>query len=764
MTGAVGRWAAGVFVVGWLIVMAQWTAAVPSPAGGRIAGPAVATTSDLANQIGHRHVGSPGHEATVQYLVGRLHAIAGVEVAVQRAAGTRVPRYGAVIAYRTTTVLARLTGERAESVLVSAHFDSAPESVGAADNAAGVAAALQGLQALASRGRPGRTVVCNFNGGEEAGLVGADAFFQHPWSRSVVTVVNLDAAGAGGRPLLFRIGGDQRALAQAYGGSAVAGRTTVLAQELFATGLIPSDTDYKVYHEEHGLPCLDVAMYRDGYGYHSSGDGMAALAPATIDHLAAAVQALMVRLADAGVPLGGSAGMATFFDVGGRVVAYDRPTAAVLAAVGLLLTGLALWRGQRASGVAWRTLVATTGALALAGCAGLGLAVLLAAGAAWGLGQPNAWFSQPAWGVAAAALATVAGATAVWRRPADGKPLQTWYRMTAAGLVLWCGLLLVGTAAGVGSSYVALIWTLATAAVLAIAPTRWSVVRGLGLLAWLPGAWVTVQLGEMIVAMVVPVAGRLGPAMPADPLLAVLVALPALALLATGLPLLVANGGWPRRSLLLMAAAGLQVASAYQTPYTAERPKRLHVEHRQTGDKAELVVAGEDAVPLPQSLLTPLGLTADAAAGGTWHAPATPLPGQAPWIQVTTGPAGQRRLRIGAGVCADVWLRLPRSAVSGWSVSSSLPAGKSRFVSLHLVDPPPETALTVTVVPGAVADGELIGYQTTAPDGASAALVARLPAWTGPFAYRSIHVPVPLTVPSADHPRLRRGPGGSGVI
>jgi hypothetical protein len=77
------------------------------------------------------------------------------------------------VAFRTRNLVARLPGRSHDAVLVNAHYDSPPESVGASDDASAVAVVMELARALAAAPRPANTVILNLNGAEEQGLLGA---------------------------------------------------------------------------------------------------------------------------------------------------------------------------------------------------------------------------------------------------------------------------------------------------------------------------------------------------------------------------------------------------------------------------------------------------------------------------------------------------------------------------------------------------------------------------------------------------------------
>lgn len=252
----------------------------------------------LSEEIGFRVNGTPGHVAAAERLAAELRKIPGVEVEVQAVSGTQVYRTVMLPAfiYRTMNVVARLPGRSPDAVLLDAHFDTLVDSVGAADDAAGVAAIVETLRALAREAPLARTLVINLNGGEEAGLFGAAGFLQHRWARDVRVYLYLEAF-PGGKAALLGAGPGNSWLAETYARVAPRPLASVVGQDLVQSGLLPHNGDFTPFHEA-GLPGLDVAMTDDGWAYHTALDRAGRLQPGGLQHLGDTTLAVARSLAN----------------------------------------------------------------------------------------------------------------------------------------------------------------------------------------------------------------------------------------------------------------------------------------------------------------------------------------------------------------------------------------------------------------------------------------------------------------------------------
>ena len=143
-----------------------------------------------------RMLGSAENDRVRDYLVGRLREL-GASPAVQTATVARHTQSGPDTWAIVHNVVATIPGTSPTgSVLMVAHYDSAPSGPGAADNAASVAAILEAMRALKTRPAARNDLIVLFTDGEELGLLGAKAFVEtQPALGNVKVVLNFDMRG-----------------------------------------------------------------------------------------------------------------------------------------------------------------------------------------------------------------------------------------------------------------------------------------------------------------------------------------------------------------------------------------------------------------------------------------------------------------------------------------------------------------------------------------------------------------------------------------
>ena len=228
------------------------------------------------------------------HLLARVNGL-GLEVSLRSGEGVRdaakwSPRATAVGAVQNIVATLPGTDRDAPAVLVMSHYDTVHNSPGAADDSAGVAAALEIARALKAGPTPARDVIFLFTDGEEPGLLGAEAFFaRDPLRDHVGVVINMEARGDAGRAAMFQTGPDSGDLIGVYARAAHQPTANSLAAAVYQR--MPNDTDF-THALRKGLPGLNFAFIDDQLAYHTP--------LATPDHLN---QGSLQNLGDQALPV-----------------------------------------------------------------------------------------------------------------------------------------------------------------------------------------------------------------------------------------------------------------------------------------------------------------------------------------------------------------------------------------------------------------------------------------------------------------------------
>lgn len=174
------------------------------------------------------------------------------------------------------------TSGKDEALLLACHYDSVPTGPGASDDGAGIATLLEVAHALVTGGAVERDVVLLFDDGEEAGMLGAEAFVRtsREFAR-IGAVINVEARGTEGPSMMFetkhvRLGGI-RAMARAL--------TRPVTSSLFGGVYerMPNDTDLTVFGRA-GVPGFNFAFIRGVERYHRRDDDLRHLSSQSLQH------------------------------------------------------------------------------------------------------------------------------------------------------------------------------------------------------------------------------------------------------------------------------------------------------------------------------------------------------------------------------------------------------------------------------------------------------------------------------------------------
>lgn len=271
--------------------------------------------------------GSVANDEVRDYLVEQLTSM-GLDVEVQDTVGMGHsvptpygPRY--LGAGRVRNIVARLEGTERGAVALMSHYDSVAQGPGANDAGVPVCAILEAVRVL-TEDPPRRDVLVVLTDGEEAGLLGARAFFaEHPLARTIDVVLNFEARGDRGPVLMFETSPGSRPLIRKLAGT----RLPVVASSLFdeVYQRMYNSTDFAV-SKEHGVPGLNFAHIGGFVHYHGPLDHIGNVDRRVLRQHGDLALGLVRALDEPGQRTGGND---VFFSVGnGTMVRY--PVAAAL--------------------------------------------------------------------------------------------------------------------------------------------------------------------------------------------------------------------------------------------------------------------------------------------------------------------------------------------------------------------------------------------------------------------------------------------------
>src|SRR5258707_3033238 len=334
-------------------------------------------------------------------------AALGVKTSVYRATGCNGRKqYGFFACGTVEDILGEVAPGEGKAIILLAHYDSVPAGPGAADDQSGVATILENVRALKARGLKTRyPILAVVTDGEEAGLLGAEAFNDDPALRARVgVVVNVEARGNQGPSLLFQTSPGDGRLIDLYARSVPQYATSSLFAVIYR--LLPNDTDLTVFLE-HGLTGYNFAFSGNVAHYHRPLDRRENLSRATLQHhgdnMLGTVSGLMQ--ADFVALKGGDDVYLTVF---GRLLPRLPASWTIpLAVLTIMLLAVAAWlsRGE-VLGIGRRLAAASIPLAALIGSVVTGW--ILHWVAALVSGQPDPSYAHPVWLRIALALGVAA--------------------------------------------------------------------------------------------------------------------------------------------------------------------------------------------------------------------------------------------------------------------------------------------------------------------------------------------------------------------
>ena len=258
---AIARWARTLGVgAACLGVLSASAACRPAPETGFSLERAGKHVRMLATAFGSRPAGSEANVRAREYVATQLRQ-AGFEVRLQEAIAGSAAGYSTPV----VNIVAVRPGRQGEAVALVSHYDSPPESRGAADDGLGVAVCLEAARVLAARSDPRYTLVVAVTDGEELGLKGARALRESQEFSRVRAFLNFEAVGTNGPARLFQAGPGNLWLAGVWAAAAPFPSGSSLFTEVYRR--LPNDTDFTELVRS-GPPGLNFAPTGNTFAYH----------------------------------------------------------------------------------------------------------------------------------------------------------------------------------------------------------------------------------------------------------------------------------------------------------------------------------------------------------------------------------------------------------------------------------------------------------------------------------------------------------------
>ena len=289
----------------------------------------------LGNQRPHPS-DTPESDLVRARLVGQLQQLGLSPIVRDQFACNELYKQRGVSCARVRNVIAILGPAAGKALLINAHYDSTPVGPGAADDGIGVATLLEVAANLKGKSLE-RPVILLFNEGEELGLIGARAFLADPLSRKVDALINMEARGVRGPVNMFETSHPNAAPIALFAAAVKNPVADSLGTDVYR--LLPNYTDVNSF-SERGWLTLNLAPIGNETRYHSAGDNVATLDPATLQHMGDQTQSLALALAN-GTPASAN-GDRIFMDVAGRTLISLPLVVGVGLLIGLMIGFLAV--------------------------------------------------------------------------------------------------------------------------------------------------------------------------------------------------------------------------------------------------------------------------------------------------------------------------------------------------------------------------------------------------------------------------------------
>jgi hypothetical protein len=259
---------AGVLIAG--IFLGFFTLRTPEPyEGGDETAYSTGRVRDTIGEIAKEPhpVDTEAHDRVCDYLCGQLTAL-GLKPG-NTSPGSEESYVVETNGYKNISAI--LDGASDNAILLVAHYDSARNSFGAADDGYGIATILETIRAIKAQKVPLlNDIMVLFTDGEELWMEGVKSELKKHLGRykNVLLVINVEANGMSGPPLMFETGDRNAAVIKYYAKHA----KNPVAYSFTAAyySFMPDNTDFSIFRD-YGFNGLNFAVL-DGFEYHHTPD------------------------------------------------------------------------------------------------------------------------------------------------------------------------------------------------------------------------------------------------------------------------------------------------------------------------------------------------------------------------------------------------------------------------------------------------------------------------------------------------------------
>jgi hypothetical protein len=294
-------------------------------------------------------VGSENHEVVVEYVISELKKL-GLHPEIQQ--GTTLTEWGNLVPSKN--ILARIPGsDSSKALLLLSHYDSAPHSysLGASDDASGVATILEGLRAFIHQKTTHKNdIIVLFTDAEELGLNGAALFVtQHKWAKEIGLAINFEARGSSGPSyMLMEVNRGNTAMVDGFiQANPTYPATNSLMYSIYK--MLPNDTDLTVFREQGKIQGFNFAYIDNHFNYHTAQDSFENISPQTVEHQGSYLMPLLKYFSNSDLSQLNTAADSVYFNTPMGMFSYpfswNIPLA--LSALGMLVLLVFIGLGKR---------------------------------------------------------------------------------------------------------------------------------------------------------------------------------------------------------------------------------------------------------------------------------------------------------------------------------------------------------------------------------------------------------------------------------